>query len=98
MKYYFHPDAENEFLEAIDYYEKRSEGLGLDFSMEVFHTINRILAYPKAWPKLDTNIHRSLVTRFPYGILYNIDRNRIFILAVMHLNRKPGYWKQRECE
>jgi|GEM_PF-1487191 len=39
MKYYFHPDAELEFEDAIDYYEERQNGLGYDFSVEVFSVV-----------------------------------------------------------
>jgi hypothetical protein len=35
MTFDFHPEAETEFLEAIDYYESCSPGLGEDFSLEV---------------------------------------------------------------
>lgn len=34
MSYWFHPDAENEFNQAIDYYEKIETGLGYDFAIE----------------------------------------------------------------
>ena len=32
MTYSFHPDAEIEFNQAIDYYEECQEDLGLEFS------------------------------------------------------------------
>ncbi|WP_319560142.1 hypothetical protein [Marispirochaeta sp.] len=35
MNFYFHPEAENEFTEAIDYYEEIETGLGYDFAGEV---------------------------------------------------------------
>ena len=31
MKFSFHPDAEKEFFDAIDYYEECRANLGLDF-------------------------------------------------------------------
>ena len=36
MTFYFHPEAEQEFMQAIDYYEECKPGLGEDFSLEVF--------------------------------------------------------------
>ena len=41
MNYSFHPEAEKEFLEAIDYYEEREENLGFDFAVEVYAAIRR---------------------------------------------------------
>ena len=46
MKYSFHPSAKKELLEAIEYYEARSAGLGLEFSKEIFSTIQRIIEFP----------------------------------------------------
>jgi hypothetical protein len=36
-----------------------------------------------------------LVPKFPYGLLYRIEPARIYIVAVMHLHRRPGYWRSR---
>ena len=32
--------------------------------------------------------------RFPYGLLYRLLEWEIVVLAVMHLHRKPDYWKR----
>ena len=52
-------------------------------------------SYPGAWPVLEGDVRRSLVNRFPYGVLYSIEEERIYILAIMHLHRYPDYWKNR---
>ena len=52
MKYFFHPEAEAEFIQAV----------------EVYSTIERIAAYPKAWTILTDDIRRCLTRRFPYGV------------------------------
>jgi plasmid stabilization system protein ParE len=95
MKYAFHPEAEAEFLDAIDYYEDCARGLGYDFTIEVHSTIENILSFPKAWTILEDVIRRCQIRRFPYGIVYSQDGEVIFILAVMHLHRDPDYWKDR---
>ena len=93
MTFSFHPEADDEFFEAIDYYEQC--GLGCDFSAEVYSAIQTILEYPNAWPILENDVRRFLTNRFPFGILYSIEQNEIFILAVMNLHRDPDYWKHR---
>ena len=95
MKFLFHPEAEQEFLEAIDYYEKIKQNLGYEFATEVYQTIQRIIQFPNSWHRLHNNIRRCLTNRFPYGIIYYKKDNTIIILAVMQLNRKPDYWKNR---
>jgi hypothetical protein len=95
MTYWFHPEAETEFNEAITYFEERQPGLGFDFSVEVNSAIRAILDYPAAWPFVQGSVRRCLTHRFPYGVLYSIEPDGIYILAVMHLHRDPDYWKHR---
>jgi len=95
MNYYFHPEAEAEFIAAIDYYEEKQSGLGYDFAREVYTGIKSILEHPQTWPVLEGEIRRRLIGRFPYAILYSDEEQTIYILAVMHLHREPNYWKKR---
>ena len=71
MSFRFHPEAEHELREAVDYYEDIEPGLGYDLSVEVYSAIQRAVAFPLAWPVLDGEIRRALVRRFPYGVLYS---------------------------
>jgi len=96
MSFSFHPEAEEELNDAIDYYEEIEPGLGYDFAMEAYSTIRRSVEFPKAWAVLEGTIRRSLVKRFPYGILYSEEQKGIYIIAVMSLHREPGYWKYRK--
>lgn len=95
MNYVFHPEAKQEFFDAIDYYQSQQAGLGEDFYAEIMDTVARIARGPVVWPVLEGDIRRCLVHRFPYGILYSIEDNAIYIVAVMPLRREPGYWKDR---
>jgi plasmid stabilization system protein ParE len=95
VNYFFHPAAEDEFNRAIDYYEEIEPALGYDFALEVHATIQRSIEYPDAWPVLRGKMRRSLVRRFPYGIIYTMSENELQIIAVMNLHRLPDYWKKR---
>ncbi|MFI4862152.1 MAG: type II toxin-antitoxin system RelE/ParE family toxin [Phycisphaerales bacterium JB063] len=96
MNIRFHPEADQEFLDAIDVYESQQPGLGEDFHAEVMATVARITHSPLAWPVLQGDVRRCLSHRFPYGVLYSVESDVIYILAVMHLRRRQGYWKHRE--
>ncbi|MBU1188159.1 MAG: type II toxin-antitoxin system RelE/ParE family toxin [Gammaproteobacteria bacterium] len=95
MRFWFHPLAEMELSEAAAYYEDEEPGLGYDFSIEVYWAIRRAMTYPKAWTALEGDIRRSMVRRFPYGVLYSEELDGILIVAVMNLHREPHYWKER---
>ncbi|MET4028420.1 toxin ParE1/3/4 [Marinobacter sp. MBR-99] len=92
----FHPAAEAELNEAIDYYESIQPGLGIDLAEEVEKAVIRAVKFPQAWSYIRKPVRRSLVKRFPYGVLYSEQHNCIFVLAVMNLHREPGYWEWRQ--
>lgn len=96
MNFSFHPEAEAELNESIEYYEEIEPGLGYDFAVEVYSTIQRSAEFPKAWAVLDGEIRRSLVRRFPYGVLYTEEQTGIYVVAVMNLHRSPSFWKHRK--
>lgn len=96
--YSFHPDAEQELQDAVGYYNECQDDLGTAFAKEVYASIQHILQYPQAWPQLSPRTRRCLVHRFPYGIIYQITDQEIYIIAVMQLNRKPKYWENRNKE
>lgn len=95
MKFSFHEIAEKEFIDAIEYYEECQACLGEMFSEEVYATIKRICEHPYAWTGIDAKTRRCLTNKFTYGILYRIVKDHIWVMAVMHLHRKPGYWQSR---
>jgi plasmid stabilization system protein ParE len=95
MKLHFHPEAALELEEAVFYYEECQAGLGKQLSHEIKSATHLILAHPQAWTIIENNIRRTLVRRFPYGLLYSFTKDEIYILAVMHLKREPNYWQTR---
>jgi plasmid stabilization system protein ParE len=95
MTYDFHPDAKRELKDAVAYYDNISRELGDAFIEEVEQTLDRIQKFPEAWPQLSKNTRRCRTLSFPYGIVYQIKNQRILVVAVMHLQRKPNYWSDR---
>nr|MDO8118723.1 type II toxin-antitoxin system RelE/ParE family toxin [Candidatus Sigynarchaeota archaeon] len=91
----FHPEAEREMNEAIAFYNLTMKHLGTDFLNEIEKVVKNIKDNPIAWPVIDLNVRRCLLRRFPFGVLYIVEGNRINIVAVANLKRKPGYWKKR---
>jgi len=97
MRFISHPEAEEELNLAVDYYSQCQTNLGRDFAKEVYTAIRNIVAFPKAWTPLSKNTRRCPVNRFPFGVIYQAESNEILIIAIMQLNRKPGYWQDRSA-
>jgi toxin ParE1/3/4 len=55
----------------------------------------RIQANPNQYPVVHRNVRRALVRRFPYGVFYVVEGQRIVVLAVFHGSRDPSQWKSR---
>ncbi len=91
----FHPEAEAEFIAAARYYESEAENLGLDFISAVEHTYQRLTTFPESGHSFGSKLRRVLVPGFPYGLLYRAEPDRIFIVAIAHVHRRPGYWRHR---
>ena len=87
--------AERELNDSAAFYEARTNGLGADFIRQVERTLAQIAVNPNAGRFLSGTIRRRLVNRFPFAILYQAESESVWIIAVMHLRRRPGYWKRR---
>jgi toxin ParE1/3/4 len=87
--------AQQELADAMEYYERASPGLGLEFLDEVERTVRRILLQPEAWTRVSENHRRCRTRRFPYGLIYTLDPDALLITAVFHLHRHPDSWKGR---
>ena len=92
------PKAQQEILEAWEYYEDQQEGLGDRFKNEVRNKISLILSNPLHYP-LKGKYHEAQTDDFPFVIVYKIDKrnDRILILSVFHTSRHPKrkYTKRR---
>lgn len=91
----FHPEAQNEFVAAARFYEDQRHGLGLDFTLTIQRTYERVLQFQTSGAPFGRLLRRVLLPKFPYGLLYRVEPDRIYIIAVMHLRRRPGYWRSR---
>ncbi len=82
MTLVFHPLAERELIAAARFYETRASGLGHPNAGSLFMGMG-------------TTIRRRLMQRFPFGVVYEVETENISVIAIMHLRRRPGYWKRR---
>ena len=66
--YRFLPAAEEEMSEAAVFYSAASVSLGIDFLEDVQLVINRLPAHPELGGRLDVNLRRALLQRFPFSL------------------------------
>jgi len=95
MEYEFHPEAEWEFIEEAAHYESELPGLGDRFAREVERVIELLLEHPESGALIDTELRHFVLRRFPHSIIYSVMGDKLFIIAVAHGSREPGYWRSR---
>ncbi|HED00598.1 MAG TPA: type II toxin-antitoxin system RelE/ParE family toxin [Proteobacteria bacterium] len=96
MKVVFTRYAKLELQNAIAFYELELPGLGRQFKEEVKKAISRIIAYPQAWSIERGEVRKCLLHRFPYKIMYSLEKDHILIIAIAHQHRMPHYWVDRK--
>ncbi len=88
-----HPQAELEFASATRFYEEKVAGLGLEFVADVERGVVLITANPDIGQRLDAQVRRVILARFPYNLIYRTNESGVNILAVAHQSRRPGFWR-----
>jgi plasmid stabilization system protein ParE len=87
--------AEEEMVAAMLYYEGQADGLGREFLEKVEFAVRDAAMNPERWPVVQTGVRRRLVSQFPYAVFYRVECEKIVVLAVANLRRRPDYWVSR---
>ncbi len=95
MKIIFSPEARLEFEEAEHYYQRQAAHLGKEFYSEVLDALPRLRNWPLACAIETGEIRRLTLSRFPYKLLYSVEDDYIYVIAVAHQHREPSYWIAR---
>ena len=95
MKLHILREAEQEFAEAIQYYEDINSGLGIRLKKQItrgIHWIRNNSEVPRIRP---CGYRRVNCKTFPYYIAYYIREKEIFIAAIANSYKLPDYWIKR---
>lgn len=87
--------AESDIRDAYLYYESCRQGLGKEFMLSLDAAMARIARSPVQFRAVYKDVRRLSLQRFPYGVLFLFDEEKVIVLAVMHARRDPGQWQLR---
>jgi plasmid stabilization system protein ParE len=82
-------EATQDAEEGFEWYEKAQLGLGRKFLDEVDRYFKRIIKSPNQFP-LEQSQHVAIIKKFPYKIAFELEHDRIIILAIYHHKRDSG--------
>jgi plasmid stabilization system protein ParE len=82
-------EAYQDLQDAYDYYEEQRPGLGDEFIEEVKEKLDYIKKYPLHFPKTEKDSRQTLVDRFPYLILYELEKKEVIVYSFFHTSQDP---------
>ena len=88
-------EAKAEFYDAERWYADISVHLAERFVQAVEVTVHLIEEYPLRFPVVYRERRRAGVRRFPYGLFYQVETDRILLIACFHGKRNPRGWQRR---
>ena len=94
-KIIIHEEAEKELWHAVEFYEDKVNGLGLDLEKEVEKALISIRENPQRYAEVQDGVRRCLLRRFPFFIYFTEHEEVLWIVAMAHTSRKPFYWRKR---
>lgn len=100
--YVLHPEAYDDIIDAVTWYEEQAAGLGERFLAALERTLERATERPRLgaiWTATQlpvwASVRRIRVPDFPYLVVYSVEVDHIGVLAIAHGRRNTGYWVRR---
>jgi hypothetical protein len=92
--------AVEEVRTARGWYEAEVEGLGDELLTDLDQTLAQVRRAPRRFPLAkgvakELAVRRALLTRFPFARFYLELKHELWVLALAHHRRRPGYWRRR---
>lgn len=85
----FSEDADNEIIDAFNWYNNQKQGLGEEFLKELDTCIIKLQTQPSYYGFVKKQYRSVNIRRFPYIIVFRIAGLKVFIKSVKHTSRKP---------
>lgn len=87
--------AVEDLREASDWYQREAPHVASTFRRAVREAHERIGNNPWQYPDVYRGVRRALIHRFPYGVFFRLQEERVQVIAIVHQARDPGVWKRR---
>lgn len=89
------PEAETEVVESERWYAQRSPSAAVALVAELGDALDLIARTAETWPRYRRRTRRFVLRRFPFSVVYRIEDDVVYVVAVAHAKRRPEYWRRR---
>lgn len=87
----FDPLAQAELLEAVARYDETAVDLGDALVEETSRVLEQLTSFPLSAPLWSGELRRRPLFRFPYSLIYLVEGDLVYVVAVLHQSRGPRY-------
>lgn len=91
-----HPEADEELAEGVRYYSEISPDLGVRFYREIERLLKEVASDMDRFRMFDPPARRHFGRDFPYAAVCLRQPDCVWVVAVMHMKRCPGYWRANQ--
>jgi hypothetical protein len=93
-------EAAAEVRDAIAWFDKGAQGRGQVFRSAFNDVVDRCLLWPESAPVYGIDageviVRSAGVPGFGYAIVYLVEGDVLYVVALAHERRRPGYWQAR---
>jgi len=91
------PEGEADIGDAATWYEEQKAGVGGEFVEAIFHAVDALSGNPLLTSRRHRrrNIRWVFPDRFPYRIIYEVTKDTVLIISVLHAARHDRHWRER---
>jgi toxin ParE1/3/4 len=89
------PKAIGELEDAVAWYTNIQPSLGKRFASAVEDALDSIARNPLQFAVIEKGRRRAGIRRFPYGVFFLVEENRIVVIACFHGKRDHIRWQRR---
>lgn len=98
--YVFHPQAEEELFDAIDYLDNQRAGYGALLAERAADVFDQITDHPERFPIVlkDSKRRKALLAKpfdKSYSVYFDFDGASILFVSFFNNRRDPGAWRKR---
>lgn len=84
----------NDFWDAFLYYDNISFTLSQNFRNKFDYAIYKLSTGPYNYLKLTKKLRRIRLGKFPYMLVYKINKHTVTVLGLFHQSSRPSRWRR----
>lgn len=88
--------ARQDIQQIVDYDDNISKKIADAFLDDLYSDLDFLKQYPMACQIKYRQTRVKYMNIFPFGVHYQINENKVDILAVLHTSQNPSVWKLRQ--